>query len=165
MAKIETTTAIDYVHGKFKGTDRGYFYIRNGKQFYREREEDYQKNQSPRQKWNSLAFGYAHKQIRQLWSTQEQIDQVTQEWNEAKRIGPNNRTYTDSKEWKFVMLQQQWKNDNPFDAWYEAYIQEFAAKVAQKTSSETVSNRTLLRQADLLEAQAQALREQAKSKE
>ena len=157
---------IKALKGKMSKKSDGYFYVtKKGRQYYRLREETYQKNQSPRQKWNSLAFGYAHKQIRQLWSTQEQIDQVTQEWNEAKRIGPNNRTYTDPKEWKFVMLQQQWKNDNPFDAWYEAYIQDFAAKVAQKTSSETVSNRTLLRQADLLEAQAQALREQAKSNE
>ena len=148
--------------GKMSKKSEGYFYVtKKNRQYYRLREETYQKNQSPRQKWNSLAFGYAHKQVRQLWSTQEQIDQVTLEWTEAKRIGPNNRTYSEPKEWKFVMLQQQWKEDNPFDAWYEAYLQEFAANVAKKTSAENVSNRTLLRQADLLEAQAKALREQA----
>ena len=157
---------ISAFRGKMSKKSDGYFYVtKKGRQYFRLREETYQKNQSPRQKWNSLAFGYAHKQVRQLWSTQEQIDQVTLEWNAAKRIGPNNHTYTDPKEWKFVMLQQQWKLDNPFDAWYEAYIQDFAAKVAQKTSAENVSNRTLLRQADLLEAQAQALREQAQAKE
>lgn len=152
--------------GKMSKKANGYFYVtKKERQYFRLREETYQKNQSPRQKWNSLAFSYAHKQIRQIWTDQEQIDQVTLEWNQAKRIGPNNRTYTDPKDWKFVMLQQQWKNDNPFDAWYEAYIQDFAAKVAEKTSSETVSTRTLLRQADLLEAQAQALRKQAEAKE
>ena len=145
---------------------KGYFYVtKKGRQYFRLREETYQKNQSPRQKWNSLAFGYAHKQVRQLWSSQEQIDQVTQEWNTAHRIGPNARPYEDPKEWKFVMLQQQWKLDNPFDAWYEAYLQEFAANVAKKTSAENVSNRTLLRQADLLEAQAKSLREQAQKNE
>ena len=59
MAEINTTSAIDEVRGKFKKADKGYFYIRNGKQFYRDREENYQKNQSPkhqqlcvrRQKW------------------------------------------------------------------------------------------------------------------
>lgn len=145
---------------------KGYFYVtKKGRQYFRLREETYQKYQSPRQKWNSLAFGYAHKQVRQLWSSQEQIDQVTQEWNTAHRIGPNARPYEDPKEWKFVMLQQQWKLDNPFDAWYEAYLQEFAANVAKKTSAENVSNRTLLRQADLLEAQAKSLREQAQKNE
>lgn len=148
--------------GKMSKKSEGYYYVtKKNRQYYRLREETYQKNQSPRQKWNSLAFGYAHKRVRQIWTNQEQIDQVTLEWTEAKRIGPNNRTYSEPKEWKFVMLQQQWKQDNPFDAWYEAYIQDFAAKIAQKTSSETVSTRTLLRQADLLEAQAKALREQA----
>lgn len=148
--------------GKMSKKSEGYFYVtKKGRQYFRLREETYQKNQSPRQKWNSLAFGYAHKQVRQLWSSQEQIDQVTQEWNTAHRIGPNARPYEDPKEWKFVILQQQWKLDNPFDAWYEAYLQEFAANVAKKTSAENVSNRTLLRQADLLEAQAKSLREQA----
>ena len=152
--------------GKMSKKSKGYFYVtKKGRQYFRLREETYQKNQSPRQKWNSLAFGYAHKQVRQLWSSQEQIDQVTQEWNTAHRIGPNARPYEDPKEWKFVMLQQQWKLDNPFDAWYEAYLQEFAANVAKKTSAENVSNRTLLRQTDLLEAQAKSLREQAQKNE
>ena len=43
MAEIETTSAINIVRGKFKNADKGYFYIRNGKQFYRDREETYQK--------------------------------------------------------------------------------------------------------------------------
>ena len=59
MAKIETTSAINQIHGKTNGRDRGYFYMRNGKQFYRDRDETYQQNQSPRQKWNSAAFAYA----------------------------------------------------------------------------------------------------------
>jgi Ran GTPase-activating protein (RanGAP) involved in mRNA processing and transport len=33
MAKIETTSAINQIHGKTNGRDRGYFYMRNGKQF------------------------------------------------------------------------------------------------------------------------------------
>lgn len=48
MAKIETTSAINQIHGKTNGRDRGYFYMRNGKQFYRDRDETYQQNQSPR---------------------------------------------------------------------------------------------------------------------
>ena len=60
MSEIITSSGIDIIRGKFKKSDAGYFYMRNGKQFYRTREEGYQKNQSPRQKWNSDAFKYAH---------------------------------------------------------------------------------------------------------
>ena len=47
MAEIDTSSAINQIHGKTNGKDSGYFYMRNGKQFYRTREETYQKNQSP----------------------------------------------------------------------------------------------------------------------
>ena len=164
--KLTNDDSIKIKHGKASKNSGGYFYEGpRGQQLYRDRPETYQQKRSPKQRWNSLSFTYAHQQIRQLWSSQEQIDQVTQEWNTAHRIGPNARPYEDPKEWKFVMLQQQWKLDNPFDAWYEAYLQEFAANVAKKTSAENVSNRTLLRQADLLEAQAKSLREQAQKNE
>ena len=61
MAVIETSDPINHINGKLSGSSCGYFYIRNGKQFYRSREEGYQKNQSARQKWNSATFAYAHK--------------------------------------------------------------------------------------------------------
>ena len=60
MAKIGTANPVESVQGKLTSKDSGYFYTRNGKQFYRTREENYQQNQSPRQKWNSAAFAYAH---------------------------------------------------------------------------------------------------------
>ena len=101
---------VRYYHGKMSKNDPGYFYVtQKGEQYFRKREETYQRNQSPRQKWNSLAFGYAHKQIRQLWSSDEQIDQVNQEWQTAHKIGPNNRPYPDAKGWKFAMLQVERK--------------------------------------------------------
>ena len=59
MSEIKTSSGIEQIHGKTNGLDSGYFYMRNGKQFYRTREENYQKNQSPRQQWNSAAFKYA----------------------------------------------------------------------------------------------------------
>ena len=49
MVKIGTIHPIDFIKGKFGGTDSGYFYTRNAKQFYRTREENYQQSQSPRQ--------------------------------------------------------------------------------------------------------------------
>ena len=115
MAKIETTTAIDYVHGKFKGTDRGYFYIRNGKQFYREREEDYQKNQSPRQKWNSQAFAYANSYMAQHYGTPERKAQLKAEFEAANHIASNGKTYTTPWSWKFNSLQYEYKQSHPFN--------------------------------------------------
>ena len=56
MSEIKTSSGIEQIHGKTNGLDSGYFYMRNGKQFYRTREENYQKNQSPRQQWNSACL-------------------------------------------------------------------------------------------------------------
>ena len=61
MARIVPAEHIFEIHGKLSGKSSGYFYLskQTGKTYYREREEGYQKNQSPRQKWNSAAFAYA----------------------------------------------------------------------------------------------------------
>lgn len=68
MARISTENPVESIKGKLGGTSSGYFYMRNGKQFYRTHEENYQQNQSLRQKWNSAAFAYAHKQLRAIES-------------------------------------------------------------------------------------------------
>ena len=152
---------VRYYHGKMSKNDPGYFYVtQKGEQYFRKREEKYQRNQSPRQKWNSLAFGYAHKQIRQLWSSDELIEQVNQEWQNAHKIGPNNRPYPDAKGWKFAMLQADWKAEHPFETWYEQYLAEISQKAAEKTASEDTSDYMLRHQAEILEAQAAELRAQ-----
>lgn len=71
MSEIVTSSGIDRIHGKLKKRDDGYFYVRNGKQFFRSLEENYQKNQSPRQKWNSAAFAYANRELAKLRATPE----------------------------------------------------------------------------------------------
>ncbi len=152
---------VRYYHGKMSKNDPGYFYVtQKGEQYFRKREEKYQRNQSPRQKWNSLAFGYAHKKIRQLWSSDELIEQVNQEWQNAHKIGPNNRPYSDAKGWKFAMLQADWKAEHPFETWYEQYLAEISQKAAEKTASEDTSDYMLRHQAEILEAQAAELRAQ-----
>lgn len=50
MARISTENPVESIKGKLGGTSSGYFYMRDGKQFYRTSEENYQQNQSPRQK-------------------------------------------------------------------------------------------------------------------
>lgn len=165
MAQAENVSPVAKVHGKTKKESPGYYYVdKAGNQFYRDRVEGYQRNQSPRQKWNSLAFGAAHKQIRELWNTDERIAQVTEEWNAAMRIGANNCPYSDPKNWKFAMLQHEWKVEHPFEQWYTEYLAEISATATEKTSSEDVSDYMLRHQAEILEQQAAALRAQLKAR-
>ena len=65
MAEVIPADFIYELHGKISSTSSGYFYMskKTGKMYYRGREEGYQKNESPRQKWNSAAFAYAHKEL------------------------------------------------------------------------------------------------------
>lgn len=90
--------------------------------------------------------------------------QVTEEWNAAMRIGANNRPYSDPKNWKFAMLQHEWKVEHPFEQWYAEYLAEISATATEKTSSEDVSDYMLRHQAEILEGQAAALRAQLKAR-
>jgi hypothetical protein len=114
MAEIETTSAIDIVRGKFKKSDKGYFYIRNGKQFYRDREETYQKNQSPKQKYNSEAFAYANRQLALLKASLESEAQLNVEYEAANHIASNGKTYGTLWAWKFNSLLCEYKQSHPF---------------------------------------------------
>lgn len=115
MSKIKTSSGIDEIHGKFQGTDSGYFYMRNGKQFFRTREETYQKNQSPRQKWNSAAFSYANAQMAQHYGTPEGKLQLKSEFEAANHIGSNGKTYGTPWAWKFNSLLHDYKQSHPFN--------------------------------------------------
>lgn len=114
MARIETNAAISKIHGKPNGADSGYYYTRNGKQFYRTREETYQKNQSPRQKWNSDAFAYANSQMAQLYGTPEGKTQLETEFEAANHIGSNGKSYGTPWSWKFNSLQYEYRQSHPF---------------------------------------------------
>ena len=116
MAEIETTSAIDIVRGKFKKADKGYFYTRNGKQFYRDREETYQQNQSPKQKYNSEVFAYANAYMAQHYGTPEGKLQLKAEYEAAHHIGSNGKTYTTPWSWKFNSLQFEYRQSHPFEA-------------------------------------------------
>lgn len=114
MAKIETAAGIDLVHGKFKKADAGYFYTRNGKQFYRDREETYQKNQSPKQKYNSEAFAYANRQLALLKASPESEAQLKAEYEAAAHIASNGKIYETLWAWKFNSLLHDYKTQHPF---------------------------------------------------
>lgn len=115
MASVKTSDPINRISGKLSGGSSGYFYYRNGKQFYRTREEIYQANQSPRQKWNSVAFAYAHKQLRAIETDAEQTAQMQAEYKAAKHIAPNGKPYTTVHAWKFNSLLWEWKQNHPFN--------------------------------------------------
>lgn len=114
MAEIEPSTAIDLIHGKLKSSDPGYFYVRNGKQHYRDREETYQKNQSPRQKYNSEAFAFANSYMAQHYGTPETKLQLKAEFEAAHHIATNGKTYSTPWSWKFNSVQHDWKTAHPF---------------------------------------------------
>lgn len=115
MAKIGTSNPVESIKGKLGGTDSGYFYIRNGRQFYRTREENYQKNQSLRQKWNSAAFAYAHRQLRTIESDTLQTAQMNADYETAKHVATNGKKYTTAHAWKFNCLLHEYKQANPFE--------------------------------------------------
>ena len=119
MAKIGTANPVESVQGKLTSKDSGYFYVRNGKQFYRTREENYQQNQSPRQKWNSAAFAYAHKQLRAIESDASQTAQMNADYAAAKHLAPNGKSYPTAHAWKFNCLLCEWKQTNPFEEFQE----------------------------------------------
>lgn len=113
MAKIEPSPIIEGIHGKTDKKAKGYHTNRHGKQFYIEREEGYQKNQSPRQKWNSAAFAYAHQQLRLIESDPDTLAQMNADWEVAKHIGQNGRLMQTAHGWKFNMLIAEYKTANP----------------------------------------------------
>ena len=116
MAEIDTASAINQIHGKTNGKDSGYFYMRNDKQFYRTRDETYQKNQSPKQKHNSAVFAYANAYMAQHYGTPERKAQLKAEFEAANHIGSNGKNYGTPWAWKFNSLQFEYRQSHPFEA-------------------------------------------------
>ena len=114
MSRIIASSGIEEIHGKTYNRDRGYFYMRNGRQFYRERDEDYQKNQSPRQKWNSAAFKYANSQLKLLTSPEAKA-QLEADFEAAHHVASNGKTYTTVRAWKYNSLIHEYKQSHPFE--------------------------------------------------
>jgi len=115
MAELDYVFPVAAVHGKTKRKEKGYHYqTKSGKKFYREREETYQQNQSPRQKWNSAAFAYAHKQLRLIESDPTTLAQMTADWEAANHLDTQNRLQQTAHGWKFNMLIAEYKSTHPF---------------------------------------------------
>ena len=93
MVQVIPADFIHELHGKMSSTSNGYFYMSRitGKMYFRSREEGYQKNQSPRQKWNSAAFAYAHKQLHAIEANPELTAQMNADYEAAKHKAANGR--------------------------------------------------------------------------
>ena len=115
MSQIDTASAINQIHGKTNSKDSGYFYMRNGRQFYRRRDEAYQQNQSPKQKYNSAAFAYANQQLAILKADPELEAQLNAEFEAAHHIASNGKTYGTLWAWKFNSLLYDYKQSHPFE--------------------------------------------------
>lgn len=116
MAELTYVFPIKAMHGKIRKKCHGYHYTtKSGKNFYREREEGYQKNQSPRQKWNSTAFTYAHKQLRLIESNPDTLAQMTADWEAANHLDAQGRLQQTAHSWKFNMLITEYKSTHPFE--------------------------------------------------
>ncbi|MCQ2342192.1 MAG: hypothetical protein MJZ75_01675 [Paludibacteraceae bacterium] len=115
MAKVQYNFPVESVHGKTHKREQGYHYTtKTGKTFYREREETYQKNQSPRQKWNSAAFAYAHKQLHLIESDPATLAQMNADWEAANHLDAQGRLQQTAHSWKFNMLIAEYKSTHPF---------------------------------------------------
>ena len=115
MAEIDTASAINQIHGKTNGRDSGYFYMRNGKQFYRTREETYQQKQSRKQEYNSKVFAYANSQMAEHYGTPEGKIRLAAEFEAAHHIGSSGKTYGTPLSWKFNSLQFEYRQTHPFE--------------------------------------------------
>lgn len=155
MADVTTANHIATIHGKTNKHDSGYYYATpTGKQKYRTRHEDYQQNRSPKQLWHTQSFVWAHAEIGTIFSDAALIKQTEREYRAAMRRTPDGRVYTDAKGWKFAMLQLTWKQEHPFEQWYEDYLQNISDAAAAKTAAEDTSEYMLRRKLEELKAQA-----------
>ncbi len=158
MAKITNTHPTREIHGKLSSKDDVYFYTNAaGKQLARKRIEDYQQNRSPKQRWNNLAFAYAHQQMPTAFANDEAKKQVISDWKDAHKLAPNGKNCQTAHSWKFAMLQHEWKTSHPYEEWYAEYTASISHNAAAKTQSESTSVYMLKKQLAELQSQAAAI--------
>jgi hypothetical protein len=93
MVEVIPADFIHEQHGKMSGKSNGYFHMsrKTGKMYFRSREEGNQAKQSPRQKCNSAAFAYAHKQLHAIEANTEMIAQMESDFKTANGKAPTTR--------------------------------------------------------------------------
>ena len=166
MAKIINAHPTQEIHGKLSTKDDVYHYTNAvGKQLARKRVEDYQQNRSPKQRWNNLAFAYAHQQMPTAFANDEATRQVISDWKDAHKLAPNGKLCQTAHGWKFAMLQHEWKTSHPYEEWYAEYTASISENAAAKAEAEHTSVSMLKKQLAELQSQAAAIIEQLNNME
>ena len=166
MANILNIDPVQKIHGKLSSKDDVYFYTNAaGKQLARRREENYQQNRTPKQRWNNLAFTYAHQQMPIAFADNATTQQVIDAWKTAHKLAPNGKLCQTVRCWKFAMLQHEWKTSHPYEEWYAEYTASISQNAAAKAESEHTSVYMLKKQLAELQSQAAAIIEQLNSME
>lgn len=156
MAQAHFSIPIETLSGKISKRSNGYFFNRNGRRFYCERLENYQKNQSPKQIWRSAAFAYAQKQLKGNLSPDE-MNAIKRQWTQAKGITSFGRPAVTPLGWKKAELMYHWQQEHPFEPWYEAYLSAISAEAEERTAAANVSPYQIKKQIAALTAQLNEL--------
>lgn len=152
MAHCSDSETYQHIRGKVSRKDDGYFYVVNGKQFFRKRDEAYHAHQSPKQRWLSAAFAYGQQQAKAQLSDSSLSAAIMTAYREARHKA-NGKQYGSPLRWQAAILQAQWKLDHPFEQWYEAYLADISEEAAAKTASESASQYMIKEQIRLLSEQ------------
>ena len=115
MARISTENPVESIRGKLGGTSSGYFYMRNGKQFYHTWGELPASRTNPSSEMELSAFACAHKQLRAVESDALQTAQMNADYDTAKHLAPNGKSYPTAHAWKFNCLIHEYKQANPME--------------------------------------------------
>ena len=158
MSKLKLRDPYASMSGKNSRNEAGYAYFRGGKQYYRNREENYQQKRSPKQKWNTSAFSYAHAQMLLINKDEEKQQSMIQAWKDVQKM-LNGKQYVEARSWQFAVFVQEWKNEHPLEAWIEEYNEKLIAEVKQKTKAENTSDYMLQQQINKLQEQIDQLKE------
>ncbi len=153
MANTNLSEPYELISGKTSKREDGYSYVLYGKQHYRKRKETYQKNQRPKQKWNTSAMAWAQKTVSAMSKDPDASAQMLADWKENKKKGPNGKVYSTPARRQLAILQAQWKTNHPFEEWYTAYLEEVSNKAAAKTANENASQYMIKQQIKALQAQ------------
>ena len=156
MSKLKLAEPYDKMSGKISKKEAGYAYYRDGKQYYRNREENYQQKRSPKQKWNTSAFAYAHAQMLLINKDTSKQQAMIQAWKDAVKT-LNGKPYVEATSWQFAVFVQEWKNEHPLEAWIEEYNTTLQAEAEKKTEAETTSDYMLTEQIKKLQEQIDQL--------
>ena len=157
MSTLKLRDPYASMSGKNSKREAGYAYYRDGKQYYRNREENYQQKRSPKQKWNTSAFAYAHAQMLIIRKDEEKQKAMIQAWKDAQKM-LNGKQYIEAGSWQFAVFVQEWKTAHPLETWVEEYDAKLVAEVEQKTEAEKTSEYMIQQQIKKLQEQIDQLR-------